>query len=228
MDQLKLKIDERLTITIVSIISIRTRALGNINNLKISIQEILIPTPVQVVDSKDEILILGNDWFEKVKARIYIDEQKLILKYKDQKIKVPITNDRARKMLANETDDNEQYDEKQTNNDSDSNDDTQSESCSNLGFNNKTRSKGSSFAMYFTQVRESLPSEEEKTSEEVSIEKGNKTSIIIEKIQAEVLEELSHIRDKQIIKSTINFDTGTLEKDPVAQIEELPIPMEII
>ncbi|CAG8606303.1 14522_t:CDS:2 [Acaulospora morrowiae] len=252
MDRLKLKIDEKSIMTIVSITGIRTRALGNINNLKISIQGMLIPTPVQVVDFKNEILILENNWFEKIKARIYIDEQKLVLKYEGQKIKVSITNDRARKVPANETDDDKQYNKEQADklldeivykekkvkekkvyyteesrSDSDSNDDMQSESYSDSGSNNETRSEGSSPAMYFTQIGESLPLEEEKLSKEVNIEKGNKTSIITEEIQTEVPEESSYIENEQIVKSAINIDTGMLEEDAMALIEELLMPMEL-
>ncbi|CAG8690212.1 11158_t:CDS:1, partial [Acaulospora morrowiae] len=108
--------------------------------------------------------------------------------------------------------------------DSDSNDDMQSDSYSDLGSNNKTRSKRSSLTIYFAQVRESLPPEKEKINEEMSIKKDNKTSIIMKEIQAKVLEKSSHIKDKQIIKPAINFNIGTLEEDFVALIEELPIP----
>ncbi|CAG8672219.1 6256_t:CDS:2, partial [Acaulospora morrowiae] len=200
---------------------IRTRALENINNLKILIQGILIPTSVQMVDSKDEILILENNWFEKVKARIYIDKQKLVLKYKSQMIKVLITNNRARKVSTNKTDDYEQYNEEWT-------DKLLNKIIyekkkvkvkeGDLGSNDETRSEGLSPTMYFIQVRESLPLEEEKLSEEVSIEKGNKASII--------MEESSHTEDEQIIKSAINFDTSMLEEDAVVLIEELPMLME--
>ncbi|CAG8756682.1 12514_t:CDS:1, partial [Acaulospora morrowiae] len=42
----------------------------------------------------------------------------------------------------------------------------------------------------------------------------------------EVPKESSHTEDKQIVKSTNNFNTDTLEEDAVALIEELPMPME--
>ncbi|CAG8548201.1 11648_t:CDS:1 [Acaulospora morrowiae] len=116
MDRLKLKIEEKSTTSVVSVTGVRTRALDNINNLKISVQGTLILTHLQVIDSKDELLLLGNDWFEKVKAQIYIDEQKLIVKYDGKKIKIPITNDKERKVPANETDSNEQSDDEEVDN----------------------------------------------------------------------------------------------------------------
>ncbi|CAG8470810.1 11999_t:CDS:2 [Acaulospora morrowiae] len=75
-------------------------------------------------------------------------------------------------------------------------------------------------------IKESLLPEEKEMNEEVSIEKGNKTSNNTEEIQAEVLKELSHNEDEQIIKPVINFDISILKNDSVVLIKELLTPME--
>ncbi|CAG8640431.1 13606_t:CDS:2, partial [Acaulospora morrowiae] len=70
-----------------------------------------IPTPLQVVDLSDETFLLGNDWFERVKARIYYDEQKFVLKHNGKIIKIPISNDVTKKILVNEGEKEEPNDE---------------------------------------------------------------------------------------------------------------------
>ena len=40
----------------------RTRSLGIIDNIPVNIGKIKVPTSFQVLESRDEILILGNDW----------------------------------------------------------------------------------------------------------------------------------------------------------------------
>jgi hypothetical protein len=47
---------------VVTVNGARTRSLGIIDNVPVKIGRINIPTSFQVLESKDEILILGNDW----------------------------------------------------------------------------------------------------------------------------------------------------------------------
>ncbi|CAB4422014.1 unnamed protein product [Rhizophagus irregularis] len=46
----------------------RNRALGQIEKVPIAIQTLLIPTSFHVIDSKDETLLLGTDWFRRTRA----------------------------------------------------------------------------------------------------------------------------------------------------------------
>ncbi|CAG8522358.1 5962_t:CDS:2, partial [Scutellospora calospora] len=91
VDKLRLKILEKSSTVVVTATGAKTRALGKIKDLRITIQNTIIPSTVQVIESSDETLLLGTDWFQKVKARIHFDEQKLILKYQGRTIEVPIS-----------------------------------------------------------------------------------------------------------------------------------------
>ncbi|CAG8641505.1 1147_t:CDS:2, partial [Cetraspora pellucida] len=75
VNKLKLKIQEKSSTVVVTMTGARTRALGKITNLNIMIQNTIIPSTVQVIESSDETLLLGTDWFQKAKARLHFDEQ---------------------------------------------------------------------------------------------------------------------------------------------------------
>ncbi|CAB4418294.1 unnamed protein product [Rhizophagus irregularis] len=47
-------------------------------------------TPVHVLDSQDEVLILGNDWLRKVNAIVNWQEEKLTINYKGRTVNVPL------------------------------------------------------------------------------------------------------------------------------------------
>ena len=69
MDKLRLSPDSPSETVIITANGIRIRALGQISNLKISIQDLIIPIQLQVIESREETLLLGTDWFEKMKAK---------------------------------------------------------------------------------------------------------------------------------------------------------------
>ncbi|CAG8771400.1 12061_t:CDS:2, partial [Acaulospora morrowiae] len=100
--KLKLKIEKKSISKIMTFTELRTRTLGNINNLKIMIQGSQIPISLQVVDLTDKIFLLGNDWFERVKAWIYYDKQRLVFKYTEKVIKISISNDIMKRVPADE------------------------------------------------------------------------------------------------------------------------------
>jgi hypothetical protein len=50
----------------------------------------LIKTPVHVLDSKDEVLILGNDWLRKVDAIVNWQQEKLTISHKGRTVNVPL------------------------------------------------------------------------------------------------------------------------------------------
>ena len=69
----------------------RARALGKINTVKIIIESIRMPITLQVIESPDENLLLGTDWFKRTKAVLNFDERKLRFKYLTKAIIVSIT-----------------------------------------------------------------------------------------------------------------------------------------
>jgi len=89
--RLRLKIDEASKIIINTANGKRARALGKINTVKIIIGSIRMPITLQVIESPDENLLLGTDWFKRTKAVLNFDERKLRFKYLTKAISVPIT-----------------------------------------------------------------------------------------------------------------------------------------
>ncbi|CAG8697065.1 2782_t:CDS:2, partial [Cetraspora pellucida] len=82
LDKIGLEIDEEFSTVIVMVTGAKAKT-GKVKNAKLVIQGITIPTTLQVLESPEETLLLGTDWFQKVNARIHFDEQKLYLKYLD-------------------------------------------------------------------------------------------------------------------------------------------------
>ena len=66
--KLGIPIDVDSKVVVITANGIRERALGQINHVNINIQDIQIPMNLQVIDSTEDNLLLGTDWFEKTKA----------------------------------------------------------------------------------------------------------------------------------------------------------------
>jgi predicted aspartyl protease len=97
MKNLGLTIDETSNTVVVTANGERTRALGQIKRAQIAIQDLLIPISLQVIDSQDETLLLGTDWFRKTHASLDFGTNQIRLRYLAKIITVPITSS------ANET-----------------------------------------------------------------------------------------------------------------------------
>ncbi|CAG8737842.1 24157_t:CDS:2, partial [Cetraspora pellucida] len=73
------------------------------------------PPPVpeaQIIESKDEILLLGMDWFKRTRARLHVDESKLYVHYQDQVAEVPMSYDgECPPVEATENEENGTFDE---------------------------------------------------------------------------------------------------------------------
>jgi hypothetical protein len=93
----------------------RTRALGIAENLPIIINnnnfKITIPTSFQVLDSKDEILILGNEWLRKTNANMSWAQAMLSINYNGKKCQVPITFTRTLPVNAEEDSSEEEFED---------------------------------------------------------------------------------------------------------------------
>ncbi|GBC24699.2 retroviral aspartyl protease family protein [Rhizophagus irregularis DAOM 181602=DAOM 197198] len=66
--KLRLEITKPSNTIVVTADGTRNRALGQIEKVPIVIQTLLIPTTFHVIDSKDETLLLGTDWFRRTRA----------------------------------------------------------------------------------------------------------------------------------------------------------------
>ncbi|CAG8655977.1 9528_t:CDS:2, partial [Cetraspora pellucida] len=64
MMKLQLKITEPSTTTVVTANNAHVRALEKIVNVKLVLEGIMVPTTFQIIESKDETLLLGMDWFK--------------------------------------------------------------------------------------------------------------------------------------------------------------------
>jgi gag-polyprotein putative aspartyl protease/Zinc knuckle len=68
LDRLRYSVDRSSKLVVVTANGARTKSLGIVSNIPITLGKIIIPTSFQVLESKDEILILGNEWLRSNKA----------------------------------------------------------------------------------------------------------------------------------------------------------------
>src|SRR6266536_1664007 len=102
LQQLGYTINEPSNMVIVTANGTRVRALGMVKDIPINIKHMLIKTPVHVLESKDKVLILGNDWLRRVNATVSWEEEKLSLKHKGRFISVPLTFTLAKNLITTE------------------------------------------------------------------------------------------------------------------------------
>ena len=91
MDKLQLEMDTSSRTVVVTADGTKTRALGQISNLNIFIQDLVIPIQLQVIESKEETLLLDTDWFEKIKVKWNFDKQSLQIYYNNRCITIGTT-----------------------------------------------------------------------------------------------------------------------------------------
>ena len=91
MDKLRLEMDTPSRTVVVTADGTKTRALGQISNLNIFIQDLVIPIRLQVIESKEETLLLGTDWFEKMKAKWDFDKRSLQICHNNRYITIGTT-----------------------------------------------------------------------------------------------------------------------------------------
>ena len=92
----------------------KAKSLGIVDNVEIYISGIRIFTPFQVLDSKDSILILGNDWLRNSNAVLDWEKETLTLRQKGRGIKIPVQFTKTSKMVIKEeyeSDDESDYEE---------------------------------------------------------------------------------------------------------------------
>ena len=90
LEQLGYKSSGPSKVVIVTANGTREKAAGRVDNLPVNVQNLYINSPVHIIKSKDNVLILGNDWLKRAKAILNYGEDTLTLNYVDQTITVPV------------------------------------------------------------------------------------------------------------------------------------------
>jgi len=70
----------------------RTRALGQITKLRISIQNMLVPVTLQVIESREETLLLETNWLHQMKAKWDFNSRQLQIQYQGRTIQIETTH----------------------------------------------------------------------------------------------------------------------------------------
>ena len=86
--QLGLKIDRPSKIIIITANGTKQRALGEIQSVGIAIKTLLVPMKLQVIESTEQNLLLGTDFFEKTQACWDFRNCSIKLRYEGQEIDV--------------------------------------------------------------------------------------------------------------------------------------------
>ncbi|CAB5379958.1 unnamed protein product [Rhizophagus irregularis] len=89
--KLRLEITKPSNTIVVTADGTRNRALGQIEKVPIVIQTLLIPTTFHVIDSKDETLLLGTDWFRRTRAVLDFNNKSVQLTFLAKTILAPIS-----------------------------------------------------------------------------------------------------------------------------------------
>src|ERR1044071_7410534 len=86
------KFDQSSKLVIVAVNEQKARALGEIHDFPLKVKHTIFAHDLQVLDSSDEILILGNDWLNKV---MDWNKQILTLWKKGKQIPLPVRLSRS-------------------------------------------------------------------------------------------------------------------------------------
>src|SRR6185369_3232160 len=89
MEKINRKIDRQSSINMVGIHGDKKKALGEISNLPITIQDNLLPIDVVVSEATGYDVLVGNDWFIKYQAILDWRTNELRFKSKNQEYKQP-------------------------------------------------------------------------------------------------------------------------------------------
>jgi len=90
MKRLGYSIDRKSKLIIITANGEQVHSLGEIEALPLTIGKMTIETPVQVLDSTDEVFILGNDWLKRMNAVLDWKQGKLSVTGKTTTVTVPV------------------------------------------------------------------------------------------------------------------------------------------
>src|SRR6185369_8610729 len=92
MNKLRLEPDAPSKTVVITANRTRARALGQITDLRICIQDLIVPIKLQVIESREETLLLGTDWLQKMKANWDFDTQTLQIQHHGKITKIGTTH----------------------------------------------------------------------------------------------------------------------------------------
>src|SRR6266545_3728746 len=84
-DLLKLKPKPDKTMTVVAIDEIKQKSLGSAGLVTVKVIDQPTQVEMQIVQSKDQVIILAMDWIQKYKAVIDINEEQIIFRVDGRK-----------------------------------------------------------------------------------------------------------------------------------------------
>ncbi|CAG8632918.1 3038_t:CDS:2 [Acaulospora morrowiae] len=99
LTKLGLQISEPSNAVVVTANRTRERALGKLKDVALQLGRITVPTDFQVIESMEEMILLGMSWFKKLRARLYFDEHKLIITHEGESIELPIHQEKEEEDL---------------------------------------------------------------------------------------------------------------------------------
>jgi hypothetical protein len=85
----------------------KTRSLGVVENVDINFGKLKVDANFQVLESKDEVLILGNGWLRKNKARMDWYQNSLLIRTPKGNAQVPVTFTKTSSVRIQEEEDDE-------------------------------------------------------------------------------------------------------------------------
>ena len=90
MKRLGYNIDQPSNLVIVTANGAKVHSLGQVSALPLEIKNFMIEIPIQILDSTDEVFILGNDWLRRMKANLDWDNGELSIKHGRKIVTIPI------------------------------------------------------------------------------------------------------------------------------------------
>src|SRR3984957_8539911 len=111
MKTLGFQIDRPSSMVVITANGTKVRSLGEIKSLPLVIGTLKVNTPVQVLDSADEVFILGNDWLKHMKALLDWKNGKLTIQGKGKIVTVPVKY--TKETSFSEENENESEDEEE-------------------------------------------------------------------------------------------------------------------
>ena len=114
LNRLGYKVDKTSKLVVVTANGARTKSLGIVSNVPIAFGKITILTSFQVLESKDEVLILGNEWLIENDAAMQWKEAIFTIKKGQRVVRIPVTLTKTAKLHATK-EPKEEYDDDEYN-----------------------------------------------------------------------------------------------------------------
>jgi predicted aspartyl protease len=90
IEELGYKIDKSSNVVIVTADGNKARSLGKIIDIELTLNGVDTIVTVEVIESKDRTLILGNDWLKRVQAQIDMEKGKINIKGRKGFVDIPV------------------------------------------------------------------------------------------------------------------------------------------